>query len=628
MKDVFKKAPIVITKNDDLSLGQLSVEPPNWWTGMNVSRLTLTVHGRNAALARPSLPKDCGLSLKRTITTDSVNYLFLELEIDPEAKPANVDISFDSADGRHATLPFPLLARQRSVRCPQGIDSSDAVYLLMPDRFADGNPERDSVEGMTEKANRRQPYGRHGGDLTGIRQNIGYIYGLGMTALWTTPIMVSNMPKASYHGYATTNYYDVDPRLGSLADYKMLATALHQRGMKLIMDMVVNHCGTAHPWLQDAPASDWFNAWEGFPVRTNYRPGVASDIHASDFDKDRTVKGWFDESMADINMSNPLVIAYFTQCAIWWIEQVGISAIRMDTFPYADAKGMTQWVRGVRQEFPGFTIIGETWIDQPALLAPWQKGASTPGLDLRSELTVMMDFPLMNAIAQAFNEDFSWGTAANRLYDAIANDCIYANPYGLLVFADNHDAGRILTRLAGDTDALKMALVFLATTRGIPQLYYGTEVALDGNGWAGHAHIRQDMPGGWPADKKNFFDDRPAKQDALYDFVGSLFSFRKRNALLHNGLLTHFVPDGNVYVFFRHTASKKDGGIMVALNLGKSKATIFADRFKELNGGSFAGTDVLNDKRIKPSAKMTIQPRSALLLEYSFTEPAATATKK
>lgn len=610
--------PRVVKRNDDTAIRIEGVEPRNWWIGMAHDKVMLTVYGHNAALTRP-LIKDGGVSVRQSLTTDSVNHLFVEIEISPQAKPGEIAIEL-THDGRPvASLPFELRSRRQGSANRRGFDSSDAVYLIMPDRFASAAGEG-GAEGMKELPDRRKPYGRHGGNLRGLARHTDYLHALGVTALWLTPVQTNDMETQSYHGYAATDYYSIDPRLGTLADYKTLSANLAQWGMKLVMDIVVNHCGTGHRWMADAPSSHWFNSWEWKPELTNYRPGVTTDTHASAYDRRRTIEGWFDATMADLNMADPLVERYMAQMAIWWVETADLCGLRVDTLPYSDTKAMGRWMDEIRLEYPHLGIVGETWVNHTAMLAPWQ--TAWPG----GRPPMLMDFPLQEAICRAFGEDFAWGAGANRLYDALACDAALPSPQDLMIFGDNHDTGRLLTRLGGDTEALRLALAFLLTTRGMPQIYYGTEMLMEGDSDKGHADIRRDMPGGWDGDREDWFSlalqdrdekkrlsERDRERLLTFDFTASLLRFRRQSEALKTGSLTHFMPTDNTYAYFR---TAKDGqAVMVVLNMSHKTARLNIERFAEITGPTLTGRNIISGARYHCVKSIRIAPRTPAVIE-------------
>ena len=601
--------PVVIKANDDDTVRVDRVEPLNWWVGMAEPMLTLTLRGRNVALTRPQV-KAKGVSIVGCHSTDSVNYLFVDVAIGADAEAGFFDIVLTRNGDVAATLSYELKQR-RQPATPRGLSGHDTIYLAMPDRFAHADtPAPDTP--TREKTDRRKPYGRHGGNLRGAAARAGYLHKLGVTALWLTPVFTSDQDEQSYHGYATTDYYAIDPRLGTVADYKMLSASLAQWGIKLIMDIVVNHCGTRHAWLTDAPGSQWFNSWDWKPEPTNYRPGVVADIHSSEYDRRRTVEGWFDITMADLNMADPLVRTYMAEAAIWWVETAGLAGIRVDTFPYSDQAGTRWWVERILREYPDLGMVGETWVGSPTLISAWQ-----------ADVPLLMDFPLQEAMCRAFVEDFGYGCGALRLYDTIANDRAYADPNALMTFGDNHDTGRLLTRLGGDVGALRMALTFLMTTRGIPQILYGTEVMMDGDSDRGHAEIRRDFPGGWASDEEDWFGVAESDDDArlsgrdterreTFRLMGKLTGLRKRSEAIARGRLVHFLPTDNVYVYFRTSGRE---AVMTILNLSRKNVTLNVERFAEITGETLSGVDALSGKKYSKALRIRINARQAKVIE-------------
>ena len=602
----FYPRPTVIKCNQDDAVRIERVEPLNWWVGMANPHVSLTIHGHNVALTRPSVSsKD--VKVVAAHSTDSVNYLFVDLFIAPDASPGSFDINLVQQGRVVASVPYELKSRRAAT--PRGLTGHDVIYLAMPDRFA-SDPDAVPCRPMREPFNRRMPYGRHGGNLRGIASHADYLADLNVTALWLTPVFTSDQDDQSYHGYATTDYYEIDPRLGSLADYRSLSARLSQWNIKLVMDIVLNHCGTRHPWLSDAPSSQWFNSWEWKAEPTNYRPGVVADVHASKYDRRRTVEGWFDVTMADLNMTDPLVVTYLSQAAIWWVETAQLAAIRVDTYPYADANGTAQWLRRVKQEFPDISIVGETWVSSPALLSAFQ-GPDAP---------MLMDFPLQEAVSRAFTEDFAYGMGALRLYDAIANDCVYSDPNSMVVFGDNHDTGRLLSRLGNDVQALRLAMTFLLTTRGIPQILYGTEMLMDGDSDRGHADIRRDFHGGWASDKGADWFSLPSATDVAssdkervesFKFISRLAKLRRSSSAIACGSLVHFLPTENVYVFFRTDGSEV---VMVVLNLSHKVVTLNVERFAEIIGDSLSGEDVISGRKFVNVLRFRVQARTPMVV--------------
>ena len=609
--------PQVVRQNEDSDVRLDKIEPANWWTGMAERTVMLTIYGRNVALTRPRTDGD-GISIEGVRLTDSVDHLFVDLRISPDAEPGNYSIDLTRDGATVATVAFALASRRRGAAQREGVTRDDVVYLAMPDRFACA-PDFGTDERTVEKINRKLPHGRHGGNLEGVRRHADYLRRLGVTALWLTPVQANDMERDSFHGYAATDYYEVDPRLGTIDDYRRLSASLSQWGVKLMMDIVLNHCGTRHRWFSDSPGTGWFSEWEWKPELTNYRPGVATDIHASEYDRRHTIGGWFDKTMADLNMVNPLVETYMAEMAIWWIETAGLQGLRVDTYPYSDGEGMKRWAARVKREYPNLLIVGETWVGDAAKLAPWTKNA----------LTQAMDFPLQEAITQAFNEDFGWGRGANRLYDAISNDHIYTHPEDLMTFADNHDTGRIFTRLGCDVRSLRLAMTFLLTTRGMPQIYYGTEMLMEGESSTDDANIRRDMPGGWDGDKEDWFamsEEETTKQGdaplnkaeqrkATFLFISNLLKFRKGSEAIKNGSLTHFMPTANVYTYFRtaETAAGRET-VMVVLNMERKRMTLNVEKFAEMTGERLTGEDIISGRKYRGVSKLTIMARTAVVI--------------
>lgn len=578
--------PIVVRANSDNSVSVARVEPMNWWVGMRNNRLLLTLHGHNVALTRPIINAK-GVELVSVTATDSVNYLFLNLLIDRDAQPGVFNIELTRDGKTELTIPYEL--KRRAAPVARGLSGNDTLYLAMPDRFAIDDsyvPSRTMREGV----NKRKDYGRHGGNLRGIASHADYLHSLHVSALWLTPVFTSDQDECSYHGYATTDYYEVDPRLGTLADYSSLSSRLAQWGIKLVMDIVLNHCGTRHYWLTDCPSSQWINSWEWKAEPTNYRPGVVADIHASHYDKKRTVEGWFDVTMADLNMRDALLREYMAEVAIWWVETARLAALRVDTYPYADAEGMAWWVGRVREEYPDITIVGETWVASPAILSAWANGG-----------VMLMDFPLQEAVSQAFSEEFAYGRGALRLYDVIANDRVYADPNNMMIFADNHDTGRIFSRLGNDVDALRLSMIFLMTTRGMPQILYGTEIPMAGNSDKGHADIRRDMPVEW----------MESGSGDIKSLISRLAEIRRDSMAIGRGRLVHFLPTANVYVYFRQFA---DECVMVVLNMEHKRVTLNVERFAELVGAHLTGVELLTGKKYNGVDKLRVAARSGMVI--------------
>lgn len=574
------------------------VEPPVWWANMPVQELQLMLYGDELGLYRASLEYP-GVTITRQLAVDSPNYLILYLHIDESAKPGTLSIQLKKGRRDRLTLEYPLLERESTKGKHQGFDSSDLIYLMMPDRFANGNPQNDTIEGMLEAADPSNPERRQGGDLAGVSQHLDYIKDLGMTAIWLMPIFENDMTPeyGGYHGYAATDMYRVDRRLGSNEEYKALVAQAHQNGLKVIMDMIHNHIGDQHWWMKDLPTADWVHHWEE-EGQTSYRAPVASDPYASEYDKRKLVNGWFVKEMPDLNQNNPLLADYLIQNSIWWIEYSGIDGIRMDTYVYPDKDYMARWVKEVLEAYPTFNIVGEAWLNFPAPQAYWQYDA--PGIDdgYNSFLPSVTDFPLAQAVDVALNEPFGWDTGVSRIWNLIGSDFLYQDASKNVIFLDNHDMDRIYERLGRNKAHFKMAYAFLLTTRGIPQVYYGTEIMMAHEYRGGDdEHRRPNMPGGWPGDERSVFtrEGRTPEENEIFDFTTKLNHWRKTAVAIHKGKLTHFVPTNGVYVYFR---THPEQNVMVIMNSNDETVTINREIYSEILNAFQTGTNVLDGTKI------------------------------
>jgi glycosidase len=587
-------------------------EPPFWWIGMHDSNLQLMLYGQSIAHTDVSINYD-GITLKSITKAENNNYLFLDLHINKNTKAGSIPIVLSKVNKIIGSYYYDLYEREENSAQRKGFDSGDAIYLLMPDRFANGNPNHSDIPGMLEKTNRKNPYGRHGGDLKGILEHVNYIKEMGFTAIWLNPVMENNQPHSSYHGYAITNFYQIDARLGTNEEFNTLIKKCHSQGVKMIMDMVFNHCGSNHWWMNDLPMNDWINQWDKY-TQSTYRLSTISDPYVSKSDFDLTTKGWFASSMPDLNLQNEYVLNYMIQNSIWWIEYAGLDGIRMDTFPYPDKHGMAQWIQRIMNEYPYFNIVGEVWITEVSKLCYWQK--DFPNRDgYNSHLPCLMDFPMQDAIKRAFNEEESWSQGMARLYNTLANDHLYTNPMNMVIFPDNHDEGRIYHFMNMDTRKLKMALTYSATSRGIIQIYYGTELLMGGNGWEGHAYIRQDFPGGWPNDTYNAFtkQGRTKEQNQVFNHIKKLLNYRKRSGALKHGKTLHFIPEDGIYVYFRYTNTET---VMVILNNNnKRNKNVDTSRFNEVIFQFSEGKNILTGRKIKDLSLIAVKAKSAMVIE-------------
>ncbi len=583
------------------------VEPPNWWVGMKNQTVQLLIHGENISLTDVSVNSDKA-KLQKVHKVENPNYLFLDIEVQKDATAGNFEIVF-SKGLKKLRHNYELKEKSNHKR---GFSSEDLIYLVMPDRFANGNPKNDSPEGILEQSNRKDPNGIHGGDIQGVINNLDYIKDLGITALWLNPTLENNNPKYSYHGYAITDFYKTDARSGTNEDYKKLSDELHKKDMKLIMDMIFNHSSSNHWWMKDLPMKDWANTNPDY--RSNFRGSTIADIHASEDDKKRMTQGWFDSHMPDLNQHNPYLATYLIQNSIWWIEFANLDGIRMDTQPYPYKDFMANWAKRVHEEYPDFTLLGETWLQKPAFTAYFSGDNPISG-DYNSDLNSTTDFPLYYATRDAFNQNDSWTDGLSSIYYILAQDFLYGNANNNVIFLDNHDLDRYYTSVGEDIHKLKMGLVFLLTSRGIPMLYYGTEIMTSGHEHKGHGHIRTDFPGGWKGDKINAFTEegRTEAQNEIYNYIKTIADWRKTNKAVTEGKLLHFVPENNVYVYFRYT---DDEAVMVLLNNNNTqKRTIDSKRFNEILKAYSGGKDILTGETIIISDKLSIDKKSALIIE-------------
>jgi neopullulanase len=586
------------------------VEPANWWVGMQHNRVELLVHGKEIATATPRLSR-AGVTIVDVQRTDNPNYQFVTVEIAGDAMAGSVDIEFVEAGKVVATHPWRLDAREPGSAQRRGFDARDAIYLVTPDRFANGDPTNDSVAGMTEAANRGNPNGRHGGDIAGIRKHLDYIAGMGFTQLWPTPMLENNQPAYSYHGYAITDLYRTDPRMGSNEDFRALSREAKAKGVGIIMDVVLNHIGSKHWWMRDLPAKDWIKHGGTF-APTNHRRTTIQDPHAAPADREAFTDGWFVDAMPDLNQRNPHLARYLIQNTLWWIEYAGLSGIREDTFGYADAGFLSDWAKAVLTEYPHFAMVGEEWSINPAVVAHWQRGKHNASGHV-PHMPSMMDFPIHIALRNALVQPEGWESGWIGLYEMLANDFVYPDPDALVVFAENHDTPRLLAHVDGDLALWKLGMAYLATVRGTPQFYYGSEVLLRGPKERNDGQLRADMPGGWTGDAADAFTGNglSAAQRDAQDYTRALFNWRKRTPLLHTGKLIHFAPQDGVYVYVRHDGNK---AVLVALNKNADTASLALDRFDAFLRGRGA-REALTGKPVALGKSIELPAKSATLLE-------------
>lgn len=595
------------------------IEPENWYVGMKNSSLQLLVYGKNIRDSRVSVAYP-GVKIDSLVRLDSPNYLFVYLNLSG-AKPGNMVLNIDGKK-----VNYPLKARTMSGDKRIGFDNSDVLYVLMPDRFASGRNITKPMKGLNPYVvDRSKPSLRHGGDLEGVRQHLDYFNQLGVTALWFTPILENDAPDINdynnYHGYATTNYYRVDPRFGTNEDYARLVAEAHAKGLKVVMDMIFNHCGYDHPWVKDMPSKDWFNTpeWmkkgDSYYLQTSYKLTPVLDPYASKVDKRETVDGWFVKSMPDLNQKNPHVMTYLIQNSEWWIETVGIDGIRMDTYPYADRKAMSQWMKILNEEYPNFNTVGETWVTEPAYTAAWQKDSKLSKVN--SYLKTVMDFSFYDKINLAKHEETdAWWKGLNRIYNSLCYDYLYENPSSVMAFIENHDTDRFLEN-GKDTLALKQALALLLTINRIPQLYYGTEVLMNGTKEASDGNVRCDFPGGFAGDKHNAFtaEGRTKAENAMFNWLSKLLKWRRNNMVITKGKQIQFIPYKGVYVIARQW---NDQTILTILNGTSQAVTLPLDRYAEVIGNHQEAKDVISGRKVKLGSELQLKARDTKVIELSM----------
>ena len=590
-----------------ISAKGITAEPAFWWSGLKNPELQLMVYGENIASFRPSVSYP-GVKLKSSVALESPNYLLVYLDVE-NAQPGTFDITF-TKDKKQIKMPYELKARKKDACKIKGFDSSDVLYLIMPDRFANGDPSNDNLVMKTAyKTDRNDPSARHGGDLAGIEKHLDYIEDLGVTAIWLNPVLENDMQGGSYHGYATTNYYRVDPRFGTNEDYVRLIDKTHAKGMRVVMDMIFNHCGSDHIWMKDVPSKDWFNNLDKY-VETSHVKEVYFDPYASEYDTRRMVDGWFVPSMPDLNQRNPHVATYLIQNSIWWIEYSGVDGIRQDTYPYVDYKMMVDWCNAIYREYPDYNIVGEAWMNQTMGTAFWQKDSK---LNERGNtmLKSVMDFRLMGLSHSAF---FGDAGGMQALYEHLAYDYAYADIYNVLRFLDNHDTDRFLPAMPEKLDAFKQGIAFMLTIPGIPQFYYGTELLMNGTKQKGDGYIRLDVPGGWPGDAVNQFEasGRTDIQNEAWNYMQKLLKWRKGNEVIAKGKMKHFVPQNGVYVYARNLNGKQ---VVVIMNGNAKDSVLPLDRYDEILKGYTSGKDVITGKVVSLQKELTLGAKDVLVLE-------------
>ena len=593
------------------------MEPPFWWAGMQDQKLQLMVHGERIADLEPSLSYP-GVRIAAVTRVQSRNYLFIDLVLDPKVRPGDVQIAFSGA-GRTASYSYRLLAREPGSRERMGFSSKDAIYQVMPDRFANGDPSNDSVEGMPDKLDRKGGLGRHGGDIKGMIDNLGYIKDMGFTQLWPTPLIENNSRAYSYHGYAATDLYKIDPRYGSNDDFRRLSNEAGKQGIGIIQDVVLSHIGNNHWWMKDLPTTDWINYNNKF-TPTHHNHTAVQDPYASKEDADNFTRGWFVQSMPDLNQSNRFVANYLIQNNIWWIEYAGLSGLRIDTFGYSDPAFLTDYTKRLMDEYPKLNLVGEEWNTKVPVVAYWQRGKVNHD-GYRAYTPSLMDFPVAEAMRNAL-ADKKGGNVFSDVYETLSLDYLYPDAGNLVLFADNHDMSRIYSVVGEDFDKYRMSMIFTMTAPRIPQFYTGDELLFTSpTKDRDDASYRTPFPGGWAGDKVNAFKGTGlnARQRGAQDFVRKLANWRKGQPVIHHGKMMHYAPRDNTWVYFRYNDDKK---VLVAFNNNAREMVLDTERFREMLSGVAGGTDALSGKRYDLRGKFTLPARAALVLELDAPQAA------
>ena len=587
------------------------LEPPSWWIGMANNTLQLMVHGKNISDLEPEFNFH-GVLINKVHRVENPNFLFIDLLLSETARPGKFDILFNKSGQTIISYSYEILKRTAGSAERQGFSPADVIYLITPDRYANGNPDNDSVPSLKEKPNRRNKDGRHGGDIKGIIDHLDYIAEMGFTQIWLNPVLENNQKKYSYHGYSTTDYYNIDERFGTNELYKELSEIAQNKGIGIIMDLILNHIGSEHWLMYDLPSSDWINH-NGEFVQTSHIHESIYDPYIPQFEKDLFTSGWFVETMPDLNQSNPFLANYLIQLSIWWVEYAKLSGFRIDTYPYIDKDFLTIWSKRIAREYPNFNFCGEAWNNNPSMVAYWQKG-SKPYDGYISYIPSMKDFPLQKALVQGLMSEEKWDSGIGDIYRVLANDYQYGDPYNLLVFAGNHDMQRIYSQLSENMDLYKMAMSFILTTRGIPQIYYGAEIAMTST--RDHGELRKDFPGGWAGDKIDAFNGirLSGEQREAQNFMRDLLNWRKSSSAIGKGSLVHYPVKNGVYVYFR---LYENDLVMVMMNNNKRSIRIDPGHFNEVLAEKNQGISVLDNRVFDLTSKINLPGKTALILQIN-----------
>ncbi|ROQ21573.1 glycosidase [Marinimicrobium koreense] len=587
------------------------VEPPFWWAGMHNPHVQLMIHGDRIAQWSVSLehPQVAVTDVHRV---ESENYLFVDLDVRSTFQGGTVTLQFAHENGENFQHDYAFHTRRKDSADRNGFNTTDAIYLITPDRFANGDSSNDTLPELKEAANRDSSVGRHGGDLAGMIQHLDYIADMGFTAIWPTPMLENDQPEYSYHGYSITDFYRVDPRFGDNEDYRQLSLQGKAKGVGLIQDMILNHIGSGHWWMDDLPTDDWLNFQDEFVPTTHYRTSV-QDPYAADIDKQEFANGWFVKSMPDLNQRNPLVANYLIQNSLWWIEYADLYGIRTDTYSYSDKDFLTEWTRRIMAEYPTFNIVGEEWSTNPNVVSYWQRGKDNKD-GYVSYLPSVMDFPMYDALRTALTEDEAWNQGLIRVYETLADDNLYADPMSLVIFAENHDTSRLYSLIDEDVERFNIAMTLLATMRGTPQFFYGSEVLATSPKTRDDGAVRSDFPGGWAGDTRNGFtgEGLTDTQRSAQEYLRQLLNWRQEQEAIHHGDLLHYAPHDGVYVFVRYTEEQR---ILVAINHTGETRQLSNERYAQAINGHLSGTDALSGETLSLDNDLTLEPMSALILE-------------
>jgi glycosidase len=591
----------------------LRAEPANWWTGMQHRQVEIMFHRRNIGHYTVKLGTVQGIRIHAVDTAESPNYLFVTLDIPAKAKPQVAPITFTLGDTSF-TYAFPILSRNDAPKA-QGVNPSDVIYLIFPDRFSNGDTQNDQVAGMRQGCQRDSLTGRHGGDLQGIINHLDYLQDLGISTIWLNPELENDQNEGSYHGYAITDHYRVDRRLGTNDQLRELVQKCHRRGIKVVRDVVLNHIGAQHWWMQDLPFRDWVHQWPEF-TRTTYRATTLIDPYAAAADRQLFSDGWFDQSMPDLNQRNPHVARYLIQQSIWWMEYAGLDDFRIDTYTYSDQEFCSEWCRALRLEYPDLNMFGEIWDYGVSVQGFFADDQPLQRAQFDSNLPSVVDFQLCFAIQEALTQEQGWTDGISKVYYTLAKDHFYKDPFRNVIMLDNHDLTRFFTTVKEDIRKYKTGLAFILTTRGIPQIYYGTEILGVGNASPSHGNIRKDFPGGWPGDVSDKFTaaGRTTQENDAFNFARTLLQYRKKTPALHRGKLTQFVPQEGIYTYFRYDESKT---VMVVLNTSSKDTTLETTRFLERMQGFTSAVNVLTGAVINDLSRLQIPAYEPLILELT-----------